>query len=131
MVNQVILIGHVGRAPELRKTQDGKSILNFSVATTESYTKDGQKQSITDWHDVTLFNAAQYQIDNINKGALVYVQGKLKSRTYENKSGGKTTKYYIQASIVLLMSNKESVSTPAATAPQFTPMSDLDSEIPF
>ena len=130
MINQIILIGHVGRAPEIRKTQDGKSVLSFSVATTETYTKDGQKQSVTDWHDVTLFNPAQFQIDNVDKGTLVYVQGKLKSRTYEKKNGEKATKYYVLASVVLVMNNKETttIPVPQSTIPS---MSDLDSEIPF
>lgn len=130
MINQVILIGHVGRSPEVRKTQEGTNVMNFSVATTETYTKNGEKQSTTDWTDITLFNPAQFQIDNVTKGTLVYVQGKLKSRTYDNKSGGKTTKYYVLASLVLVMNNKEQTVIPVPAAPVDT-FNDLDTDIPF
>ena len=129
MVNQVILIGHVGRAPELRKTQDGKGILNFSVATTETFTKNGEKQSITDWTDITFFNPAQFQIENITKGTLIYVQGKLRSRQYEKKTGEKSTRYYVQASVVLVMNNKADTTVP--NIPAAPTINDLDSEIPF
>lgn len=129
MINQIILVGHVGRAPEVRKTQDGKSVLNFSVATTETYTKDGQKQSITDWHDVTLFNPAQFQVENITKGTLVYVQGKLRARQYEKKTGEKSTRYYVQASVVLIMNNKNETAIPVPASP--APNYNIDTEIPF
>ena len=129
MINQVILVGHVGRAPELRKTQEGSNIMNFSVATTETYTKNGEKQSVTDWTDITLFNPAQFQIDNITKGTLVYVQGKLRSRQYEKKTGEKATRYFVQASVVLVMNNK--VDTTVPNIPAAPTINDFESEIPF
>ena len=129
MINQVILIGHVGRAPELRKTQDETTVMSFSVATTETFTKNGEKQSVTDWTDITFFNPAQFQIENITKGTLVYIQGKLRSRQYEKKTGEKATRYYVQASIVLVMNNKGDTAVP--NIPATPSMSDLDSEIPF
>ena len=129
MINQVILVGHVGRAPELRNTQDGKGVMTFSVATTETFTKNGEKQSITDWSDVTFFNPAQFQIENITKGTLVYVQGKLRSRQYEKKTGEKSTRYYVQASVVLIMNNKGDTAVP--NIPAAPTINDLDSEIPF
>lgn len=130
MINQIILVGHVGRAPEIRKTQEGTTVMSFSVATTETFNKNGEKQSVTDWTDITLFNPAQFQIDNVSKGTLVYVQGKLKSRSYEKKNGEKAVKYYVLASVVLVMNNKEQtvIPVPQTSVPS---MSDLDSEIPF
>ena len=129
MINQVILVGHVGRAPEIRKTQEGTNVMTFSVATTETFTKNGEKQSVTDWTDVSFFNPAQFQLDNITKGTLVYIQGKLKSRSYEKKNGEKATRYYVLASVVLVMNNKAETTVP--NIPASPAMSDLDTEIPF
>jgi|TARA_R110001632_G_scaffold51487_1_gene128282 single-strand DNA-binding protein len=88
-VNKVILIGNLGRDPEVRHTQDGKSITNFSIATSESWMdKQGNKQEKTEWHKVSVFGklaeiAGQY----LKKGSQVYIEGKLQTRKWQNKDG--------------------------------------------
>jgi single-strand DNA-binding protein len=90
-VNKVILLGFLGADPECRTLDSGKMVANFSLATTETYKKDGEKQSVTEWHRVCLFGApAEIAQKYLKKGQLVYIEGKLKTRSWE-KDG--VTKY--------------------------------------
>lgn len=88
-VNKVILVGNLGRDPEVRSTPTGQSVCNFSVATTEKFTsRDGSNKESTQWHNVVVWgkladNCGQY----LKKGRQVYVEGKLTSRSYEAKDG--------------------------------------------
>lgn len=89
MLNQVQIIGRLGRSPELKYTQSGSPVCTLNIATDESYTdKNGNKVEQTEWHRVVLFNkqaenAAQY----LDKGSLVFVQGKLKTRKWQDQNG--------------------------------------------
>ncbi len=84
-LNRVTLLGNLGRDPEVRTTPSGATVCNFSIATTESYKdKNDQWQEVTDWHNVVFWNrqaevAGQY----LKKGSKVYIEGKLKTRSYE------------------------------------------------
>ena len=90
-VNKVILIGNVGRDPEVRRTANGDAIVSFSVATTESWRDKatGERKDRTEWHNVTIFNdqlgkvAEQY----VKKGTKVYLEGSLQTREYTDKDG--------------------------------------------
>lgn len=89
-VNKVILLGRLGNDPDLKYTPAGAAVTKFSLATSESYTKDGQKFEQTEWHRITIWgknaeNCAKY----LSKGALVYLEGKLKTDSWENKEGVK------------------------------------------
>lgn len=89
-VNKVILVGNVGRNPEIRQSADGKKIANFSVATSESYKdKSGQKQEKTEWHNVVVFNSGLADLveQYVNKGSRIYLEGSLQTRKYKDKSG--------------------------------------------
>jgi single-strand DNA-binding protein len=89
MINKVILIGNLGRDPELRTTQGGSHVANLNIATTERRRdKDGNWSEHTEWHTVVVFgktadNAAQY----LKKGRQVYVEGRLQTRKWQDKSG--------------------------------------------
>ena len=85
-VNKVILVGNVGRDPEIRYTQGGDPIANFSIATNEAWTdKSGQKQEHTEWHNVEVFGkTAQVVRDYVSKGRQVYVEGSIR---YERVEG--------------------------------------------
>ena len=132
MLNEVKLIGRTGKAPEIRTCQNGTKVMNLSVATTDYIEKDGKKTTITDWHDVTLFNPSQFFIDNIGKGSLLYCSGKLKTSMYENKSGQKVYKTYILANVILLLNSKEENQTQAFEKPKGANMLEVeDSDIPF
>ncbi|ODN41274.1 single-stranded DNA-binding protein [Piscirickettsia litoralis] len=88
-VNKVILVGHLGSDPEIRSTQSGESVATFSVATTERY-KDasGQQQEITEWHRVVLWRRlAEIARDYLKKGRQVYIEGKIKTRKWQDRQG--------------------------------------------
>jgi single-strand DNA-binding protein len=98
-VNRVILVGNLGRDPEIRYTQGGDPIANFSLATNEVWTdKGGQKQERTEWHRVEVFGkAAQVAKDYLSKGRQVYVEGSIRYDEWTDKDGNKrnTTKIHI------------------------------------
>ncbi len=89
-VNKVILIGHLGKDPETRFLPDGKAVANVSIATTESW-KDkatGEKQERTEWHRLTFFGRlAEVVGEYLKKGAMIYVEGKLVTRKWQDKEG--------------------------------------------
>jgi len=88
-VNKVILVGNVGRDPEIRYTQGGDPIANFSIATNEAWTdKSGQKQEHTEWHNVEVFGkTAQVVRDYVSKGRQVYIEGSIRTNEYKDKDG--------------------------------------------
>ena len=90
MINKVILVGNLGKDPEVRHFEGNSAVASFSVATSESWTdkSTGQKQEKTEWHRVSLFGkiaeiAGQY----LDKGSKVYVEGKLQTRKWQDQSG--------------------------------------------
>lgn len=88
-VNKAIIVGHLGKDPEVRYASNGDACANFSVATTETWKdKDGNKQEATEWHRVVLWRklgeiAGQY----LKKGSLVYIEGSIKTRKWQDKDG--------------------------------------------
>jgi single-strand DNA-binding protein len=90
-VNKVILIGHVGKAPEIRYTQGGAPVANFSLATNESWTAaTGEKQERTEWHRIVAWRKlAEICQEYVQKGSLLYVEGKLQTRSWEDRDGSK------------------------------------------
>ena len=129
MINQVTLIGRIGKDPEIRKTQNGNDVMNFTLATTESYVQNGQKQSVTDWTNITFFKPSKFHCDNLKKGSLVYVFGKLKSKQYQKKNGDKATIYYVLANVVLTLNTSSSSGN--STQIMDIPASAFEEEIPF
>ena len=93
-VNKVILIGNLGKDPEIRRLENGAIVASFSIATSESFTdkNSGEKKEITDWHDIVLWRGlAEIAEKYIRKGTKIYVEGKLKKRSWQDKEGN--TKY--------------------------------------
>jgi single-strand DNA-binding protein len=90
-VNKVILIGNLGRDPEIRRTQDGRPIANISVATSESWRDKatGERKEKTEWHRVVIFNEGLCRIAEqyLKKGMKVYLEGQLQTRKYTDKDG--------------------------------------------
>lgn len=91
MVNKVMLIGNLGRDPEMRSTQGGQPIASFSVATSRKFKdRDGNRQEQTEWHNIVCFGrqaevAGQY----LTKGKKVYIEGRLQTRSWDDKESGK------------------------------------------
>lgn len=98
-VNKVILIGRVGQDPEVRYTSSGAPVANFSVATDESFKgRNGEQQQHTEWHRVVAWNKlAEICGEYLTKGKLVYIEGSIRSRQWEDQSGNKRTNYEIVA----------------------------------
>lgn len=90
-VNKVILIGNLGRDPELRYTQSGQPVANFSLATSEQFTKkDGTRDERTEWHRIVAWaRTAELCAQYLSKGRTVYVEGRLQTREWENREGQK------------------------------------------
>ena len=142
-LNKVILIGRLGRDPETRYMPNGDAVCNFSIATDESWKdKNGQRQTRTEWHAVTLYRklaeiAAQY----LQKGSLVYLEGKIQSRKYTGKDGIERTAYEIVCSEMKMLGGKteggegqhnpppppQARQQPAAPVPK----DDIDNDVPF
>jgi single-strand DNA-binding protein len=89
MVNRVILIGHLGKDPEVRYLENNVAVARFSLATNESYKdKSGEWQQTTEWHDIVVWRIlAERAEKQLKKGMLVYVEGKLTHRKYTDKDG--------------------------------------------
>nr|WP_303328167.1 single-stranded DNA-binding protein [uncultured Butyricimonas sp.] len=98
MVNKVILVGTVGKDPEVRNTQNNK-VATFSLATNESYKdKNGEKKIVTEWHNVVIWGKLAETVEKyVKKGNHLYLEGKLSSRSWEDQNG---TKRYITEVIV-------------------------------
>ena len=84
-VNKVILVGNVGRDPEIRHLDSGVSVANFPLATSESYiAKNGDRVTTTEWHNIVLWRGlAEIAEKYLKKGSMVYIEGKLKTRSWE------------------------------------------------
>lgn len=133
-VNKVILIGRLGRDPEVRQTGAGQSVANFTLATDESYKdRDGNKQKKTEWHNLVVWGkmAEAFVGPYLKKGMLVYVEGKLQSRKWQDREGKERyiTEINVQ-NINSLESKSDSSSGSSRTAPRSNEPVD-DESIPF
>ncbi|MEZ5002113.1 MAG: single-stranded DNA-binding protein [Chitinophagales bacterium] len=90
-VNKVILIGHLGKDPEVRHLDGNNVVANFPIATSESYTtKEGNRVEQTEWHNIVLWRKlAEIAEKYIKKGSLVYIEGRLRTRSWDDKDGNK------------------------------------------
>jgi single-strand DNA-binding protein len=90
-VNKVILVGNLGKDPEIRRTQDGRPIANLSIATSESWRDKatGERKEKTEWHRVVIFNEGLCKVAEqyLKKGAKVYIEGQLQTRKWTDQSG--------------------------------------------
>ena len=118
-VNKAILVGNLGKDPELRYTQNGQAVVNFTIATTENWTdKSGEKQERTEWHRIVVWgkvgeSCAQY----LSKGRTVYVEGRIQTREWEDREGQKRYTTEVNAQTVQFLgggSRRDDAGTPAA-----------------
>lgn len=98
-VNKVILVGRLGRDPETRYTSGGQAVANFSVATDESYKdRNGERQKRTEWHKIVVWGKqAEIAQQYLKKGSLVFIEGRIQSREWQDKEGQKRTSFEIVA----------------------------------
>jgi len=109
--NKVLLIGHIGQTPEIKTFDEGKKRASFSIATNEFYTnKKGERVQDTQWHNMVAWGKTADIVENyVEKGKEVAVEGKLASRSYEDKEGQKRYVTEVIVSEVVLLGKKESV----------------------
>lgn len=136
-INKVILIGNLGRDPEIRYTPSGIAVANFSVATSEEW-KDketGEKQEHTEWHKVVAWKRlGEICGEYLRKGSPVYIEGKLQTRSWEDRDGKKryTTEIIAQNMQMLGSANKGGRAEPLAPGfPIEEPIDIPEDDIPF
>ena len=107
-VNKVILVGNLGRAPEMRHTQQGRAVANFTIATNERWKdRDGQQQERTEWHRVVVWDSlAEICVEYLGKGRQVYIEGRLQTREWEDKEGNKRYTTEIVASTMQMLGRR-------------------------
>ena len=144
-VNKVILIGNLGRDPEVRNSQDGNPIVNLSIATSENWKdrQSGERREKTEWHRVVIFNdnLAKVAQNYLKKGSKVYLEGQLQTRKWTDQSGAEkyTTEVVLQRyrGELTMLDGKGDKSPEAEPASNFyAPASagsapSLDDDIPF
>jgi single-strand DNA-binding protein len=130
-VNKVILVGNVGREVELRHTPSGVAVARFSVATNERWRdKEGQKQEHTEWHTVVAWGKlAEFCQQYVTKGRQVYVEGSLRTRTYDDEKGNRRYFTEIRALTIQLLGRRE--ETAEAAAPEAPEAPAEEDDIPF
>lgn len=108
MVNKVILIGRLGKDPEVRYTPDGAMVTNFTLATDESYKdKNGEKVQKTEWHRIVTYRKLAEICGNyLVKGKLIYIEGKIQTRSWEDKEGVKRSTTEIVANDMKMLDSK-------------------------
>ena len=117
-INRATLVGNAGKDAEIRYTGSGKPVASFSVATTDSWTDKatGQKQERTDWHNVVAWNwLAEYCNENVKKGKKVLVEGRIQTRSYDDKDGVKKYITEIEAATVMTMERTSPGNSSAAS----------------
>jgi len=140
-VNKVILIGNLGRDPELRYAASGDAIASFSIATTDNWKdKDGQKQERTEWHRISVFGKlAEICGEYLKKGAPVYVEGKLQTRKWQDKEGNERQTTEVVADRMQMLGGRSAASEneqPSVTEAKPNEQKagafdDFESDIPF
>ena len=153
-VNKVILIGNLDKDPEVRFTQTGSAVANFSIATSEQWNdRDGKRQERTEWHNIVVWGkqgelCGQY----LSKGRQVYVEGSIRSRKYTDKDGIERTAYEIRADQMQMLGSRQGMGSPSGDdddgasrranpparqqpvskpAGKSTGFDDMDDDIPF
>ncbi len=107
-INKVILVGNVGKDPEIRHLDSGVAVANFPLATSESYiAKNGDKVSTTEWHNIVLWRGlADVAEKYVTKGRQLYIEGKIKTRAWDDKDGNKRYTTEIVADVMQMLGNK-------------------------
>jgi single-strand DNA-binding protein len=87
-INKVILVGHLGKDPEIRHLEGGVAVASFPLATSETFNKDGRKVEQTEWHNIVMWRGlADVAAKYLQKGKLVYIEGKIRTRSFEDREG--------------------------------------------
>jgi len=144
-VNKVILVGRLGKDPEVRNLENGAAVANFTLATSESY-KDkttGEKKEITEWHNVVLWRGlAEISQRYLHKGDMVYIEGKLRTRSWEKEGVTRYTTEVVADNMTMLSTKGSGGGQPSSSyapaevsgADNYRPSAAVDSntdDLPF
>jgi len=107
-VNKVILVGNLGKDPEVRYTPSGQAVANFTIATNENWTdKQGQKQERTEWHRIVVWGkTAELCGEYLSKGRQVYIEGRLQTRTWDGPDGQKRSRVEVLAQQMVMLDSR-------------------------
>jgi len=135
VINKVMLIGRLGADPEIRYTPSGAEVATFRIATSEVWTnKNGEKEERTEWHRIVAWrNLAKICGEYLSKGRLVYIEGKIRTRAWEDRDGNKRSTTEIEASEMKMLGgsgeqDRKAKEPEGLTAP---PPKDKEEDIPF
>ncbi|MAR20634.1 MAG: single-stranded DNA-binding protein [Flavobacteriales bacterium] len=136
-VNKVILVGNLGRDPEVRYLDSGVAVANFSLATTENYkNKQGEKVSQTEWHNIVLWRGlAEVAEKWLKKGSSVYIEGKIRTNKWEDKEGNTRYNTEILADNMTMLGNRinsdVSDKNDSKTVSETKSVNDENDDLPF
>lgn len=136
MLNKVMIIGRLGADPEIKYAQSGTPVANLRIATDESYTdRNGQRQERTEWHTVIAFQrTAEICQQYLHKGSLVYIEGKLQTRKWQDKTGQDRYSTEIQCQRLQMLERRQE-GAPAQASPRpgwdVPPVPADDDSVPF
>ena len=110
MVNKVILIGNLGKDPEVRYLENGTCVANYPIATSESYKdKKGNKVDNTEWHNIVAWSkVGEISEKYLKKGSRIYVEGKLQTRSWEGENGDKKYRTEVVINQLIMLGSKDS-----------------------
>ncbi len=135
-LNKVMVIGHLGRDPEMRYTPSGRPVTTFTVAVSRSWnTADGERRSETEWFNIVSWgNLAEICKQYLHKGQQVYIEGRLQTRRWEDKEGQKRTNVEVVANEMMMLGDRRNQSKQSDSSDQeedqSEPVADED-EFPF
>ncbi len=147
-VNKVILIGNLGKDPEVRRLENGAVVASFSIATSETYIEKatGEKRETTDWHNIVVWRGLAEVVEKyVKKGMKVYIEGKLRTRSWQDKDNNTRYTTEVQADEMTILTwldnenrqNSEpkqvysSQGTPPPPSPVQDLLDDVDDDLPF
>lgn len=127
-INKAILIGNVGKDPEVRHLDSGVTVASFSLATSETYrNKEGQKVTNTEWHNIVVWRGlAEVAEKYVKKGNPLYIEGKIRTRSWDDKDGNKRYTTEIVADNMQMLGSKQSNEESAASQNESAPEVDVE-----
>lgn len=135
MINKVFLIGRLGADPEIRYTPSGAEVASFRIATSENWTnKSGEKEERTEWHRIVAWRGlAKICGEYLSKGKLVYIEGRLRTRTWEDREGNKRSTTEIEATDMKMLGGlgEQSRKGKEPAMDETAPPTKEEEDIPF
>jgi len=138
-INKVILVGNLGKDPEVRYLEGGTAVANFPIATSETY-KDrtsGERKTVTEWHNVVVWrNLAEIAEKYLKKGSQIYIEGKLRTRQWQDKEGNNRYTTEVVGDNLQMLGKKDDNQTntntpPTPSQPDIESNNDMTDDLPF